>query len=67
MPRTWTASPRAGIPHHWCVEHKDGVPAVHVYEPGEPTGVYAPVDIFRGELRRDVPFEITLELGKITP
>jgi hypothetical protein len=49
------------------VEHKDGVPAVHVYEPGEPTGVYAPVDIFRGELRRDVPFEITLELGKITP
>lgn len=32
----------AGIPHYWCIEDEDTVPAVHVYELDEPTGSYAP-------------------------
>ncbi|KOG33004.1 Uma2 family endonuclease [Streptomyces resistomycificus] len=57
----------AGIPHYWCVEDENGAPVVHVYELDEPTGVYAPAGIFRGSLKRPVPFEITLDLDKLTP
>ncbi|MFK0218897.1 hypothetical protein ACIQWN_12015 [Streptomyces vinaceus] len=32
-----------------------------------PTGAYAPAGIFRGTLQRPVPFEITLDLDKLTP
>ncbi|MEU3845141.1 Uma2 family endonuclease [Streptomyces sp. NPDC028635] len=57
----------AGIPHYWCIEDEDGAPVVHVYERDEPTGVYAPAGIFRGSLKRPVPFEISLNLDKLTP
>ncbi|MGW2042760.1 Uma2 family endonuclease [Streptomyces virginiae] len=57
----------AGIPHYWCIEDEEGAPVVHVYELAEPTGAYAPAGIFRGTLQRPVPFEITLDLAKLTP
>lgn len=57
----------AGIPHYWCIEDEDGAPAVHVYELDEPTGAYAPAGIFRGSFQRLVPFEISLDLGSLTP
>lgn len=57
----------AGIPHYWCIEDEGGLPVVHVYELDGPTGVYAPAGIFRGTLKRPVPFEISLDLDKLTP
>ncbi|MEV7377807.1 Uma2 family endonuclease [Streptomyces lydicus] len=57
----------AGIPHYWCVEDEGGAPVVHVYELDEPTRSYAPAGIFRGALKRPVPFEISLDLDKLTP
>jgi Uma2 family endonuclease len=57
----------AGIPHYWCIEDEDGAPVVHVYELDEPTGVYAPAGISRGTLKRPVPFEISLDLDRLTP
>jgi hypothetical protein len=57
----------AGIRHYWCVEDEDSAPVVHVYELDEPTKLYAPAGVFRGSLSRPVPFEITLDLGKLTP
>ncbi|MFE6285663.1 Uma2 family endonuclease [Streptomyces sp. NPDC057877] len=57
----------AGIPHYWCVEEEHGAPVVHVYELDGPTGVYAPAGIFRGTLKRPVPFEISLDLDKLIP
>ncbi|MCD9142627.1 Uma2 family endonuclease [Streptomyces albireticuli] len=58
---------QAGIPHYWIVEDEDGSPVVHVYELDEPTGAYAPAGIFRHALQREVPFEIGLDLDKLTP
>lgn len=57
----------AGIPHYWCIEDEDGAPVVHVYELDEPTGAYAPAGIFRDTLQRPVPFEVSLDLDKLTP
>ncbi|MYV51096.1 Uma2 family endonuclease [Streptomyces sp. SID3212] len=57
----------AGIPHYWRIEDEDGSPVVHVYELDEPTATYVPMGIFRDSLRLAVPFEITLDLGKLTP
>ncbi|MEV0437731.1 Uma2 family endonuclease [Streptomyces spectabilis] len=57
----------AGIPHYWCVEDEDGAPVVHVYELDEPTGAYAPAGIFRHTRQRELPFEIGLDLDKLTP
>ncbi|MGW1757864.1 Uma2 family endonuclease [Streptomyces mirabilis] len=57
----------AGIAHYWCIEDEDGAPVVHVYELDEPTRSYAPAGIFRGTLERPVPFEISLDLDKLTP
>ncbi|MEU7504055.1 hypothetical protein AB0B93_07035 [Streptomyces lavendulae] len=62
----WFAE-EAGIPHYWCIEDEDGAPVVHVYELDEPTGAYAPAGIFRGTLQRPVPFEVSLDLDKLTP
>ncbi|MFI9236385.1 Uma2 family endonuclease [Streptomyces sp. NPDC053079] len=58
---------QAGIPHYWCIEEEDGAPLVHVYELDEPTGAYAPAGIFRHALRRPVPFEVAIDLDKLTP
>lgn len=57
----------AKIPHYWCVEEEGGTPVVHVYELDAPTGVYAPAGIFRGILKRPVPFDISLDLDGLTP
>jgi Uma2 family endonuclease len=57
----------AGIRHYWCIEDEDTAPVVHVYELDEPTGAYAPAGIFRGTLRRPVPFEINLDLDGLAP
>jgi Uma2 family endonuclease len=57
----------AGIPHYWCIEDEDTTPAVHVYELDTPTGHYAPAGIFRRALQRSLPFEIGLDLDKLTP
>lgn len=57
----------AGIPHYWCIEDEDGAPVAHVYELDEPTRAYAPAGIFRDFLKRPVPFEIGIDLAKLTP
>ncbi|MFF2845340.1 Uma2 family endonuclease [Streptomyces sp. NPDC058001] len=57
----------AGIRHYWCVEDESGAPVVHVYELDEATSAYAPAGIFRGVLKRPVPFEISLDLDKLGP
>ncbi|MEV6671426.1 Uma2 family endonuclease [Streptomyces sp. NPDC051162] len=57
----------AGIPHYWCVEDEAGAPVVHAYELDGPTGAYAPAGIFRGTLKRPVPFDIELDLDALVP
>ncbi|MET9360221.1 Uma2 family endonuclease [Streptomyces sp. NPDC006632] len=57
----------AGIAHYWRVEDEDGAPVVHVYELDGPTRSYVPAGIFRGALRRPVPFAISLDLDSLTP
>ncbi|GAA2243045.1 hypothetical protein GCM10010145_06870 [Streptomyces ruber] len=56
-----------GIPHYWRVEDEEGSPVVHVYELDRPTSVYAPVGIFRGTMRRPVPFAVTLDFHSLVP
>jgi Uma2 family endonuclease len=57
----------AGIPHYWCIEKEASEPVVHVYELDAPTARYAPAGIFRHALQRPVPFEINLDLDKLSP
>ncbi|MEV0048922.1 Uma2 family endonuclease [Saccharopolyspora shandongensis] len=69
--RDWTVKLRkyadAGMQHYWYVEDEDSSAVVHVYELDGPTGVYAPAGIFRGTLQRPVPFEISVDLDRLTP
>ncbi|GGR16943.1 Uma2 family endonuclease [Streptomyces netropsis] len=55
----------AGIPHYWRVEEVEGAPVVHVYELDGPTRQYAPAGIFRGTLKRPVPFDIGIDLDTL--
>ncbi len=55
----------AGIGHYWLVEREGDLPVVHVYELDVPTGGYVPVGIFRGELKRPVPFPVTVDLDAL--
>ncbi|MFF3657454.1 Uma2 family endonuclease [Streptomyces olivochromogenes] len=57
----------AGIQYYWRIEDEEGAPVVHAYELAEPSRSYAPAGIFRGTLERRVPFEISLDLDKLTP
>jgi Uma2 family endonuclease len=57
----------AGIPHYWCVEEENSTPVIHAYELDGPTRAYTPAGIFRTTLKRPVPFDITLDLDKLTP
>ncbi|PJN22639.1 Uma2 family endonuclease [Kitasatospora sp. CB02891] len=57
----------AGIPHYWRIEDEDGTTAAHVYELDTPTRSYAPAGIFRGDLRRPVPFALDIDLDRLTP
>ncbi|MBZ6476523.1 Uma2 family endonuclease [Streptomyces griseocarneus] len=58
---------QAGIAHYWCIEDEGGAPVLHVYELDVPTMAYAPAGIFRHVLKRPVPFEIGLDLDRLTP
>ncbi|GGO97681.1 Uma2 family endonuclease [Wenjunlia tyrosinilytica] len=57
----------AGIDHYWCIEDEGGTPVTHVYELDAPTRRYAPAGIFRGTVKRPVPFDISLDLGAFVP
>lgn len=57
----------AGIPHYWVVEEEDGLPVVHVFELEAITSSYAPAGIFRGRLRRPVPFPVDIGLDALVP
>ncbi|MGW6691780.1 Uma2 family endonuclease [Streptomyces sp. NPDC054961] len=58
---------RAGIPHFWRVENKDGRAVVYVFEREPATGVYTSTGIFHDRLKVSVPFPIDLDLTQITP
>ncbi|MFI8083496.1 Uma2 family endonuclease [Kitasatospora sp. NPDC086009] len=57
----------AGIPHYWVVEEESGLPVVHVFELEAIASSYAPAGIFRGRLRRPVPFAVDLDLDGLVP
>ncbi|MGW0394581.1 Uma2 family endonuclease [Streptomyces sp. NPDC003042] len=58
---------RAGIPHYWRVENKDGRAVVYVFEREPSTGAYTSTGIFHDRLKVSVPFPIDLDLTAITP
>lgn len=55
----------AGIRHYWLIEEEAGQPVVHVYELDQPTATYVPAGIFRGTLKRPVPFAISINLDDL--
>lgn len=57
---------RAGIPHYWRVENKDGRAVVYVFEREPATGAYTSTGIFHDRLKVSVPFPIDLDLTQIT-
>ncbi|MEU8840035.1 Uma2 family endonuclease [Streptomyces roseus] len=58
---------RAGIPHYWRVENKDGRAVVYVFEREPVTRSYIAVGIFHDRLKVSAPFPIDLDLTEITP
>ncbi|MCY0930446.1 Uma2 family endonuclease [Streptomyces sp. H27-H1] len=56
---------RAGIPHYWRVENKDGRAVVYVFEREPATGSYTSTGIFHDRLKVSVPFPIDLDLTQI--
>ncbi|MDG6104908.1 Uma2 family endonuclease [Dactylosporangium aurantiacum] len=57
----------AGIAHYWRVEEEQSLPVVHTYELDEPTRLYAPTGVHRGELRVSRPFAVTVDLDALLP
>lgn len=57
---------RAGIPHYWRVENKDGRAVVYVFEREPAGGGYVATGIFHDRLKVSVPFSIDLDLTAIT-
>jgi Uma2 family endonuclease len=57
----------AGIANYWRVEDENGSPVVHAYELDEPTRSYVATGIYRRKLRATTPFEIKLDLDRLTP
>ncbi|WP_404868871.1 Uma2 family endonuclease [Kitasatospora griseola] len=57
----------SGIPHYWRIEDEDGTTTAHVYELDTPTRSYVPAGIFRGDLRRPVPFALDIDLDRLAP
>ncbi|MFD8024913.1 Uma2 family endonuclease [Streptomyces lavendulae] len=53
---------RAGIPHFWRVENRDGRAVVYVYELDPATKGYVATGIFHDRLRVPVPFRMDLDL-----
>ncbi len=58
---------RAGIPHYWRVENKDGRAVVYVCEREPVTGSYVAAGIFHDRLKVSDPFPIDLDLTGIMP
>ncbi|MFJ3201750.1 Uma2 family endonuclease [Streptomyces sp. NPDC086989] len=58
---------RAGIPHYWRVENKDGRAVVYVCEREPVTGSYVAAGIFHDRLKVCDPFPIDLDLTRIMP
>ncbi|MFD0275913.1 Uma2 family endonuclease [Kitasatospora sp. NPDC127111] len=57
----------AGIPYYWVIEEEGGLPVVHVFELESSTSSYAPAGIFRGRLKRPVPFPVDIDLDALVP
>ncbi|MFF3019793.1 Uma2 family endonuclease [Streptomyces sp. NPDC057939] len=57
---------RAGIPHYWRVENKDGRAVVYVFEREPASGGYVATGIFHDRLKVSVPFPVDLDLTSIT-
>ncbi|MET9604760.1 Uma2 family endonuclease [Streptomyces sp. NPDC006512] len=57
---------RAGIPHYWRVENKDGRAVVYVFEREPAGGGYVATGIFHDRLKVSVPFPVDLDLTTIT-
>ncbi|MDA5280591.1 Uma2 family endonuclease [Streptomyces sp. Isolate_45] len=57
---------RAGIPHYWRVENKDGRAVVYVFEREPASGGYVATGIFHDRLKVAVPFPVDLDLTTIT-
>lgn len=57
---------RAGIPHYWRVEIKDGRAVVYVFEREPVSGSYVATGIFHDRLKVSVPLSIDLDLTAIT-
>ncbi|MEU9417741.1 Uma2 family endonuclease [Streptomyces sp. NPDC051000] len=57
---------RAGIPHYWRVENKDGRAVVYVFEREPAGGGYVATGIFHDRLKVSVPFPVDLDLTAIT-
>ncbi|MEU9108842.1 Uma2 family endonuclease [Streptomyces xanthophaeus] len=57
---------RAGIPHYWRVENKEGRAVVYVFEREPASGSYVATGIFHDRLKLSVPFSIDLDLTAIT-
>lgn len=57
----------AGIRHYWLLDEENGRTVAHVFELEESTRSYAPAGIFRGELTREVPFPVTVDLDGLFP
>lgn len=55
----------AEIRHYWRVENEEDLPVVHAYELDETTRSYAPLGIFRGQLKLERPFPISLDLLRL--
>lgn len=58
---------RAGIPHYWRVENREGRAVVYVFELEPATGAYTSTGIFHDRMKVSVPFDLDLDLTGITP
>lgn len=57
---------RAGIPHYWRVENREGRAVVYVFELEPATGAYTSTGIFHDRMKLSVPFDLDLDLTGIT-
>ncbi len=62
-PRKYAA---AGIKHFWRVEEVESRTVVYVYELDPATGVYVPTGIYHDQLKLTVPFDIEIDLTRVS-
>lgn len=62
-PRKYAAT---GIKHFWRVEEVESCTVVYVYELDPATGVYVPTGIYHDQLKLTVPFDIEIDLTKVS-